>query len=138
MAMCSLPDAVVTEFKKFKLAKDPANTGFILKVNKKDMIIELDETLTNVTVEEIAEQLPEAAPRYIIYSYKQARDDGRVSYPIVFIFYCPRGISPELAMLASSSKTNITNRLDISKSFDLQEAETLTTDWLKEKLAFFK
>jgi hypothetical protein len=38
-----------------------------VKINKEKLAVELDEILTNVTMEDIAPSLPESAPRYIAY-----------------------------------------------------------------------
>ena len=29
--------------------------------------------------------------RYIVYSYRYEQKDGRVSYPLIFIYYSPNG-----------------------------------------------
>ncbi len=42
-------------------------------------------------ISEVAAELPEFSPRFIAYSYCHTHDDGRVSYPLVFIHYCPSG-----------------------------------------------
>ena len=39
----------------------------------------------------MAAELPEFNPRYIAFSYCHTHDDGRVSYPLIFIYYCPSG-----------------------------------------------
>jgi hypothetical protein len=52
--------------------------------------------------------------RFIAYSYELKHDDGRVSYPLVFIFYCPN-TTPNWNMLYSSAKTRLTNALKIMK-----------------------
>eukprot|EP01112_Ceratiomyxa_fruticulosa_P011684 TRINITY_DN3195_c0_g1_i1.p1 TRINITY_DN3195_c0_g1~~TRINITY_DN3195_c0_g1_i1.p1 ORF type:complete len:139 (+),score=18.14 TRINITY_DN3195_c0_g1_i1:178-594(+) len=138
MAVCHLPDEIIAEFKKLKLARDPVDTALILKINPRAMVVEKDSILEKVSIEDIAQELPDSSPRYIIYSFKYTRPDGRMSYPIVFIFYCPREIQPNIAMLYTSTKQNVIQKLEILKTWDAQEPETLTTDWLKEKMAFFK
>eukprot|EP01090_Pellita_catalonica_P002556 TRINITY_DN1212_c0_g1_i2.p1 TRINITY_DN1212_c0_g1~~TRINITY_DN1212_c0_g1_i2.p1 ORF type:complete len:108 (-),score=14.41 TRINITY_DN1212_c0_g1_i2:31-354(-) len=72
------------------------------------------------------------------YSYVYKKKDGRTSNPLVFIFFCPRGTPNNLNMLYASSKTQVVNALQIGKVFEIRDAETLTEDWLKEKLDFFK
>ena len=56
--------------------------------------MELESEMEDVSIEQIANQLPESAPRYIAYSYKYTHEDGRQSFPLVFIFYCPSDINP--------------------------------------------
>lgn len=43
------------------------------------------------------------------------RSDGRVSYPIVMIYYAPREGNPYLSMMYSSSKVVVCNAIDVFK-----------------------
>ncbi|PRP89306.1 hypothetical protein PROFUN_02180 [Planoprotostelium fungivorum] len=131
-----VPQEIIDDFKKFK-SSNKQNTAIIFKVNKDTLSVEQEETLDNVTMEEIAEYMPEISPRFIAYSYKHTHADGRMSLPLVFIYYCPRDISPVLNMLYSSTKTKLQTKLQIMKTFDIQESEAMTTQWLKDKLKFF-
>jgi len=134
---CEIPDEVVQAFKKFKLS-NKANAAVLWKINKAELKVELDCTLDDVSLKQIAADLPESVPRYIAYSYKHTHSDGRTSLPLVFIFYCPSDISPTLNMLYASTKTRLINSLQIMKTFDIQSSETLTEDWLKGKLKLFE
>lgn len=82
-----------------------------MKVDLKEMQVEVDDEMTDCSIEEVggvrakgssvanlldsfnqmAEELPEFSPRYIVFSYCHAHGDGRVSYPLMFIYYCPSG-----------------------------------------------
>jgi hypothetical protein len=42
-------------------------------------------------VDDLRESLPEHQPRYVVYSYRMEHADGRVSYPMCFIYITPRG-----------------------------------------------
>jgi len=133
---CEIPDELVQAFKKFKLS-NKANGAMLMKINKAELKVELDQTLDDVTMKQIVAELPESAPRYIAYSYKYTHGDGRTSLPLVFIFYCPSDISPTLNMLYASTKTRLINSIQIMKTFDVQSIDTLTEDWLKGKLKLF-
>ena len=45
-----------------------------------------------MTPEEVAEQLSEHQARYIAYSYCMKHQDGRISYPLCFVFISPSGV----------------------------------------------
>jgi len=135
-ATCEIPDEVVQAFKKFKLS-NKANGAMIMKINKAALTVEIDSTVDNVSLKQIAQDLPESVPRYIAYSYKHTHPDGRTSLPLVFVFYCPSDISPTLNMLYASTKTRLINSLQIMKTFDIQSADSLTEEWLKGKLKLF-
>jgi len=48
-------------------------------------------------------------------SYKWTHEDGRVSFPLVFIFYCPKGINTKLNILYASTKPVLTETLQVQK-----------------------
>eukprot|EP01116_Phalansterium_solitarium_P014404 TRINITY_DN32052_c0_g1_i1.p2 TRINITY_DN32052_c0_g1~~TRINITY_DN32052_c0_g1_i1.p2 ORF type:complete len:139 (+),score=39.50 TRINITY_DN32052_c0_g1_i1:154-570(+) len=133
---CEIADEVVERYQKFKL-NSKASAALILKIDPKALTVCIDEEIEDVPLAEIASELPPSAPRYIAYSYKHVHKDGRCSYPLVFIFYCPNQINPTLAMLYSSTKTKVVGRLQISKIFDVHDQEALTEQWLIQKLGFF-
>jgi Cofilin/tropomyosin-type actin-binding protein len=117
--------------------KDPANCALILKIDRKKLLVEVEDELAQVPIEDIADELPPSAPRYVCYSYLNTHADGRKSYPLVFIYYIPPGCNPELNMLYSSTKLPLTRLFNIQKEFELRDQEDLTEEWLKKKLSFF-
>uniref|UniRef100_A0A8C9EM15 Glia maturation factor beta n=1 Tax=Pavo cristatus TaxID=9049 RepID=A0A8C9EM15_PAVCR len=70
---------------------------------------------------------------FIVYSYKYQHEDGRVSYPLCFIFSSPVG-DPELAYPLKGIKNQTLNHLHV---FEIRNTEDLTEEWLREKLGFF-
>ncbi len=62
-----------------------------MKIDKESMTVIEDEEHEDVSPEELAEELPQLQPRYVVYSYEYKHDDGRVSYPLCFIFISPQG-----------------------------------------------
>jgi len=138
VSTCTISDDVKQKFKKFQVVgKDKKNSAFMMKIDPKTQTVVIDKEF-DAEIKEVGEDLPEATPRYIAYSYKRIHPDGRVSYPLIFIFYCPPGISTSLNILYSSTKTNLVNELNISKIFDVRSSDELTEEWLKEKLASIK
>ncbi|KAJ3115315.1 hypothetical protein HK098_006999 [Nowakowskiella sp. JEL0407] len=94
-----------------------------------------DEFFEDVSLEELAENLPETTPRFIILSYELKHKDGRVSYPLVGIYYVPDGANDTSKILYASTKTFLFQSADIvGKVYDLQDAEELTAEWLENKL----
>ena len=134
---CDVPDQLGTDFAQFRLDKSNINKGMIYKINKEKLIVEVEQEL-DCPFGDIAWELPDSAPRFVAYSYKYEHEDKRVSFPLVFIFYCPQDLNPTLNMLYTSTKQRLQDKLQIAKCWDVQESETLTEEWLKEKLKFFK
>lgn len=66
----------------------------MVKENK----IKVDEELSDCTTEEVQEELSDTQPRYLIYSYAVLHEDGHRSYPLLFVYYHPRGCGVRLSM----------------------------------------
>ncbi|CDQ87955.1 unnamed protein product [Oncorhynchus mykiss] len=74
---------------------------------------------------------------FVVYSYKYEHDDGRVSYPLCFIFSSPVGCKPEQQMMYAGSKNKLVQTVQLTKVFEIRNTEDLTEEWLREKLGFF-
>ncbi|KAH3758422.1 GMFB protein [Pelomyxa schiedti] len=135
--ICQPVEEVLAAYKKFKAARNLSDAALIMKIDIKTLKIILDCELNPVTLEELRESLPDASPRYIAYVYKQVHGDGRVSYPMMFIYYAPPQLRPDIAMMYSSSLQPLYTKLAIQKVFELQTPEELTDEWIRDKLAIF-
>jgi len=135
--VCELADGILEQFREWKKPRQLSNAAFIMKIDVKAQKIILDQVLDNVTIEDLQEEMPSAVPRYIVYAYKHVHKDERVSYQLVFIYYAPPQIKPELAMLYSSSLQRLYSQLEIQKVFDARKPSELNEKWLLEKLAYF-
>ena len=67
-----------------------------VKVDSETHTVYVDEHLEDLEgVDELRAELSEHQPRFVIYSCKIEHSDGRVSYPMVFIFSTPKGATGE-------------------------------------------
>lgn len=105
-----------------------------MKVDREKQQIIIDEKLEDITVDELQETLPGHQPRYVILSYKQEHKDGRVSFPLCFIYYTPRDSHAELQMMYAGSKISLQRESDLTRAYEIRELEDLTEEWLLEKL----
>lgn len=94
----------------------------------------IDETLEDITIEELQESLQSHQPRYIILSYRQEHKDGRVSYPLCFIYFTPRDSHAELQMMYAGSKISLQREAELTRAYEIRELEDLTEEWLLERL----
>uniref|UniRef100_A0A8C4RBL1 Glia maturation factor gamma n=1 Tax=Erpetoichthys calabaricus TaxID=27687 RepID=A0A8C4RBL1_ERPCA len=92
----------------------------------------------DISPDELKNELPERQPRFVVYSYKYVHDDGRISFPLCFIFSSPVGCKPEQQMMYAGSKNRLVQAAELTKVFEIRTTEDLTEDWLKEKLSFFR
>eukprot|EP00300_Choanocystis_sp_HF-7_P041896 c8673_g1_i1.p2 GENE.c8673_g1_i1~~c8673_g1_i1.p2 ORF type:complete len:160 (+),score=39.46 c8673_g1_i1:31-480(+) len=136
-SVCTVGDDVPEAFKAFRKKNAPSG-ALILKVDKETLQIHVDQTIDAISLSDLAYDLPDMSPRYILYSYKWDRPGpggtSRVSYPLILIYYCPRDGEPYLSMMYSSSKIVLTSTIDVNKIFDCQDSEELTEEWLIKNL----
>jgi len=136
MATCDIPESIIKpSFKKFKLSKNQNNRAYILKINKDTLTVIEDKIVEDITnIQEFVEDhLPESEPRFIAYSTKQVFPDGRVTFPLLFIFYCPP-TSMTLNSIYASTKQRVVNTLEILKIFEIRDREEFTDEWMAQIL----
>ncbi|XP_004396446.1 PREDICTED: glia maturation factor gamma isoform X2 [Odobenus rosmarus divergens] len=109
-----------------------------VKVDKDRQMVVLEEEFQNISPEELKTELPERQPRFVVYSYKYVHEDGRVSYPLCFIFSSPVGCKPEQQMMYAGSKNRLVQTAELTKVFEIRTTDDLTEAWLQEKLSFFR
>jgi len=106
-----------------------------MKVDRDSHMVILDQKMDDMSIEELVEELPDHQPRYVVLSYRMEHGDGRVSYPLCFIFLTPRDCKPELQMMYAGSKLSLQKEIDVTRVYELRELEELTEEWLQSKLA---
>ncbi|KAJ8958866.1 hypothetical protein NQ318_019633 [Aromia moschata] len=105
-----------------------------LKVDREKQQIIIDEKLEDITIDELRESLASHQPRYIVLSYRQEHSDGRISYPLCFIYFTPRDSHAELQMMYAGSKIALQQEADLTRAYEIRELEDLTEEWLLGKL----
>merc|ERR1712189_92568 len=89
------------------------------------VVCTVDEELEDCTVEELRESLPTHQPRFVAYSFCHNHNDGRVSYPMVFLFSSPPGGQTELSVMYAGSKTNLVRETGMTKLLEVRDMEDL-------------
>ncbi|CAD5217453.1 unnamed protein product [Bursaphelenchus okinawaensis] len=135
LTVCTVPEYVVERVKKFRFAKSKTTNALILKADKDTMKLQIEEELEDVIIEEITEQIPAHQPRFVLISFENKKDDGRITYPLCFIFYSPPGCSIELTMLYAGSRNNLVNLCELSKCAEVRDLEDITLEFLANKCA---
>ncbi|KAJ3009945.1 hypothetical protein HKX48_007662 [Thoreauomyces humboldtii] len=132
---CDVPQDIKDAVKSFRFRKSKTNAALVLKIDVPALKVVFDELLEDVSIEDVAEILPDNTPRFLVMSYELKHKDGRVSYPLFGLYYNPDGASTRNRMLYASTRNFLYTQTDISgKIFDLSDAEELTDEWLTEQL----
>ncbi|RUS73589.1 hypothetical protein EGW08_018649 [Elysia chlorotica] len=138
LKICDVSDEVMALLKQFRFKKSNNMSAIVLKIDKASLKIVLDEEFEDISIDELRDELPPQQPRYVCLSYMHKHDDGRVSYPLIFIFVSPQGCSPEQQMMYAGSKTTTINNGGFTKVLELRSVDELTEEAILEKLKLFK
>ncbi|KAG8506067.1 Glia maturation factor gamma [Galemys pyrenaicus] len=138
LVVCEVDPELKEKLRKFRFRKETDNAAIIMKVDKDRQMVVLEEEFQNISPEELKTELPERQPRFVVYSYKYVHEDGRVSYPLCFIFSSPVGCKPEQQMMYAGSKNRLVQTAELTKVFEIRTTDDLTETWLREKLSFFR
>ncbi|XP_042342454.1 glia maturation factor beta-like [Plectropomus leopardus] len=137
LVVCEVDESVTALLKKFRFRKETTNAAIVMKIDMEKQLIVLDEEHEDISLEDLSNEIPAHQPRYIVYSYKLNHDDGRVSYPLCFIFSSPTGCKTEQNMMYAGSKNELVKAAGLTKIFEIRSTDELTEEWLKGRLALF-
>ncbi|KAK5917273.1 hypothetical protein CgunFtcFv8_012178 [Champsocephalus gunnari] len=137
LAVCDVDEDLVKKLKKFRFRKETNNAAIVMKIDKDKQLVILEEEHEDISPDDLREEVPERQPRYPFNIYKYVHDDGRVSYPLCFIFSSPAGCKPEQQMMYAGSLNKLVQTVELTKVFEIRNTEDLTEEWLREKLGFF-
>jgi hypothetical protein len=77
------------------------------------------------SLEQITEELPEHAPRFVLLSYPITLKDGRGSVPYVMLNWMPVTVGSELRMMYAGAKELVRNTAEVGKILDVAEEEDI-------------
>eukprot|EP00036_Acanthoecidae_sp_10tr_P010021 CAMPEP_0182916584 /NCGR_PEP_ID=MMETSP0105_2-20130417/1031_1 /TAXON_ID=81532 ORGANISM="Acanthoeca-like sp., Strain 10tr" /NCGR_SAMPLE_ID=MMETSP0105_2 /ASSEMBLY_ACC=CAM_ASM_000205 /LENGTH=141 /DNA_ID=CAMNT_0025053549 /DNA_START=26 /DNA_END=451 /DNA_ORIENTATION=- len=135
--VCTISQEVKDAARKLRFRKDKNNAAIVVKIDMKAMDVVIDDEYDDCSIEEVMEELPEFSPRYILLSYCYNHDDGRVSFPLMFIGYTPGGVKPEMNMVYAGTRPALVKDTNMNKVYELREKEEFTEEWVQKKCAFF-
>jgi len=131
-----VPQSIKDTLRKFRFARRNAGSAaLIVKINKQKLVMEEVEQFDDISIEDLAEELPENSPRYVVLSYELNHSDGRKSFPLVLINWAP--ISSEIGMMTlhASALLDFQATADVSKIIEVREgAESLTKAYIDAQL----
>jgi len=123
-----------SELRSFRLSKSSSkNAALVVKINKPKLLLEKEELIDPITPEELVEELPEHSPRFVLVSYEMKHADGRISNPLVLVYWAPESTSMELSTLYTSALPTFCAHADVGKVIDIRDGN-ITTEYLNERL----
>lgn len=131
-----IPQEIRDTLRKFRFARrNEGSAALVIKINKAKLIMEEVEQFDNISIEELAEELPENSPRYVMLSYQLNHQDGRTSFPLVLINWAPTSSEIGMLTLHASALLDFQSTADVSKVIEIREGpEGLTKEAIDTKL----
>ncbi|KAI1197968.1 GMF family protein [Nemania serpens] len=114
--------------RKFRLTTSRATgpQAVIYLIDKKTYEIRQDdEKVVYKSLQEIADDLPDNSPRYILLSYPLTLSSGRISVPYVLLYYLPTTCNAESRMMYAGAKELMRNTSEVGKALDIESADDL-------------
>ncbi|KAH7017341.1 hypothetical protein EDB80DRAFT_874058 [Ilyonectria destructans] len=84
-----------------------------------------DDKTVYTSLDEIADDLPDHSPRFVLLSYPLTMPDGRISVPYVMLYYLPITCNAGMRMLYAGAKELMRNTSEVGRIIDLETAEDL-------------
>ncbi|XP_064856438.1 glia maturation factor gamma-like [Oncorhynchus nerka] len=138
LVVCEVDESLKEKLKKFRFQKETNNAAILMKIDMEKQLVIQEEEYEDISLDDLRNELPERQPRFIVYSYKYIHTDGRVSYPLCFIFSSPVGCKPEQQMMYAGSKNQLVSAAELTKVFETRNIDDLSEEWLINKLSFFR
>ncbi|KAI9341799.1 hypothetical protein DFJ73DRAFT_536248 [Zopfochytrium polystomum] len=126
-----VPPEVVAAGKDLRFRKGRTMACLIIKLDPNTLQASVQQRLDDCTVEDLQEELPDSSPRLIVISYELKHEDGRVSFPLIGIYYLPPNASDKLRMVYASGQQDVFRALDIVKVYDITDTDDLSDAWLQ-------
>lgn len=88
--------------------------------------IKRDEEIdTMESLEELADELPDNTPRYVVLSHPITTADGRKTYPYVMLYYLPRSADSKSKMLYAGATEMFRLAANVMKIIDVASVDDL-------------
>ncbi|KAI1608164.1 hypothetical protein EDD36DRAFT_500121 [Exophiala viscosa] len=122
------------QLRKFRLgtsrAKTPMAKIYQIDIKTQEIKPSSDETYTDVL--ELADDLPDSSPRFVLLSYPLTLPSGHLSVPYVLLYYLPVNCNPNMRMSYAGAVELMRSTAEVNRVLEIQESEDLES--IEEKL----
>ncbi|PYH89892.1 glia maturation factor beta [Aspergillus ellipticus CBS 707.79] len=117
------------KLRKFRLgtsrAKDPQAIIYIIDNKSQEIRPEDGEVYTKM--EDLADELPESSPRFILLSYPLTLASGRLTVPYVLLYYLPENCNPSMRMMYAGAVELMRSTAEVNRVIEVYEDEDITS-----------
>lgn len=112
----------------------PGTRTLVLRIEHDEGTLEIDGEFDGESLDDVAADMSEAVPRYVLHTFPWARADGRTQYPLALVTVMPRAVPAQLRVMYSRPISELRDHLGVSRAFTCEDVEDLGQAWLEEQL----
>ncbi|KAJ5086479.1 glial factor naturation factor [Penicillium alfredii] len=116
------------KLRKFRLgtsrAKDAQAIIYIIDAKSQEIRPQDGEVYSKM--EDLADDLPESSPRFILLSYPLTMSSGRPSVPYVLLYYLPENCNPSHRMMYAGAVELMRSTAEVNRVLEVQSEEDIT------------
>ncbi|KAL1973672.1 hypothetical protein VTN31DRAFT_6307 [Thermomyces dupontii] len=110
------------KLRKFRLgtsrAKDPQ--GIIYVIDPKTKEIRPEDDTVHSSLQDIADELPDSSPRFVLLSYPFTLPSGRLTVPYVMLYYLPENCNPSSRMMYAGAVELMRNTAEVNRVIEVE------------------
>ncbi|KAL1987079.1 hypothetical protein VTN96DRAFT_4953 [Rasamsonia emersonii] len=119
------------KLRKFRLgtsrAKDPQAIIYLIDTKTKEIRPENDEVYSKL--EDLADELPDSSPRFVLLSYPLTLSSGRLTVPYVLLYYLPENCNPSSRMMYAGAVELMRNTAEVNRVIEIEsESDVLNIE----------
>ncbi|PWN94254.1 glia maturation factor beta [Acaromyces ingoldii] len=124
-----VPGPLLDEIKAFRLSGSgsggkTSSSALVIKIDKAKLEMSIEDKWSgNELADLVEDSLPENSPRFVLLSHTLQHPDGRVSFPLIILYWAPQTSSMELSTLYTSALSNFSVKADVGKVIDIRDGE---------------
>jgi len=115
------------QLRKFRLGTSRAKTAqakiYMIDPKTQEVRQASDETYSDL--QDLADELPDSSPRFVLLSYPLTLPSGRLSVPYVLIYYLPVNCNPNLRMSYAGCLETMRNTAEVNRIIEISDSEDL-------------
>ncbi|GKZ36994.1 hypothetical protein AbraIFM66950_008286 [Aspergillus brasiliensis] len=102
-------------------------TGLTDIIDDKSQEIRPEDGEVYTKMEDLADELPESSPRFILLSYPLTLASGRLTVPYVMLYYLPVNCNPNARMMYAGAVELMRNTAEVNRVIEVHEEEDITS-----------
>ncbi|EAW12988.1 GMF family protein [Aspergillus clavatus NRRL 1] len=94
-------------------------------IDSKTQEIRAEDGEVYTKMEDLADELPESSPRFILLSYPLTLPSGRLTVPYVLLYYLPVNCNPSMRMTYAGAVELMRNTAEVNRVIEVQEEDDI-------------